>query len=41
MKFISASSLRHALKEHRFWAFCAALSTDHPVPVGPNLRRLK
>jgi hypothetical protein len=30
----------HALKERRFWAFCAALATDDPVPVGPNLRLL-
>jgi hypothetical protein len=41
MKFISAHSLRHALKERRFWSFCAAMSTDKPVPVGPNQRRLK
>lgn len=41
MKFISAQSLYHALKERKYWALCAAMSTDKPVPVGPNLRRLK
>lgn len=41
MKFISAQSLYHALKERKFWALCAAMSTDQPVLVGPNLRLLK
>lgn len=40
MKFISLRSVSHALKERRWWAFCAAMATDNPVPVGPNLRKL-
>ena len=38
MKYISYRSLFHALKERRRWSFCAAMTTDQPVPVGPNLR---
>ena len=30
MKFISLSAVLHALKERRFWSFCAARATDHP-----------
>jgi hypothetical protein len=40
MKFISLQSVFHALKEHRCWSFCAAMATDEPVTVGPNLRLL-
>jgi hypothetical protein len=40
MKFISLRSVFHALKERRFWAFCAAMATDEPVATGPNLRLL-
>jgi hypothetical protein len=40
VKFISLRSVFHALKEREFWAFCAAMATDEPVAVGPNLRRL-
>lgn len=40
MKYISVISLFHALKERRCWSFCAAMTTDQPVPVGPNLRLL-
>jgi hypothetical protein len=41
MKFISVQSVFHALKERRLWAFCAAMTTDQPVIVGPNLRILR
>jgi hypothetical protein len=40
MQFISLRSVIHALKERKCWAFCAALGTDHPVVVGPNMRLL-
>lgn len=40
MKFISLRSLLHALKERNCWSFCAAMTTDRPVHVGPNLRLL-
>ena len=40
MKFISLRSVAHALKEHRMWTFCAAMATNAPVAVGPNLRLL-
>jgi len=40
MKFISLTSVFHALHERRCWAFCAAMATDRPVPVGPNIRLL-
>jgi hypothetical protein len=40
VKFISLSALYHALKERRFWSFCAAMGTDEPLAHGPNLRRL-
>jgi hypothetical protein len=40
MKFISLSCVFHALKERRFWGFCAAMATDRPVASGPNLRLL-
>lgn len=40
MKFISLRSLVHALKERRIWTFCAAMATDQPVSVGPNMRLL-
>jgi len=40
MKYISFMSVLHALKERRCWGFCAAMTTDQPVPVGPNLRLL-
>lgn len=40
MKFISLGSVFHALKERRFWGFCAAMATDKPVAAGPNLRLL-
>jgi hypothetical protein len=39
-KFISLSAVFHALKERRYWAFCAAMATDRPLAAGPNLRRL-
>jgi hypothetical protein len=41
MKFISLRSVLHALKERRCWAFCAAIATDQPLCVGPNLRILR
>lgn len=41
MKFISLRSVYLALKEHHYWAFCAAMATDSPLPVGPNLRVLR
>jgi hypothetical protein len=40
VKFISFGALYHALKERRFWSFCAAMATDEPLAEGPNLRRL-
>jgi hypothetical protein len=40
MKFISLRSVSHALKERKWWGFCAAMATDQPVAVGPNLRML-
>ena len=40
MKYISYLSVFHALKERRCWGFCAAMTTDRPVIVGPNLRLL-
>jgi hypothetical protein len=40
MKFISLRSVFHALKERRFWTFCAAMATDQPVGVSPNMRLL-
>jgi hypothetical protein len=40
MKFISVSSVAQALKERKFWSFCAALTTDMPLCVGPHLRML-
>ena len=40
MKFISLHAVRHALKEHDIWTFCAAMATDAPVCFGPNLRLL-
>jgi hypothetical protein len=40
MKFISLGSVFHALKERRLWSFCAAMATDAPLPIGPNLRLL-
>lgn len=40
MKFISLSSVLQALKERRWWAFCAAMGTDVPVAFGPNVRLL-
>lgn len=40
MRFISLRSVIHALKERRYWGFCAAVSTVRPVGVGPNLRLL-
>jgi hypothetical protein len=39
-KFISLGSVYHALQERRFWFFCAAMATDQPLAIGPNLRRL-
>ena len=40
MKFISLQSVSAVLKERKLWSFCAALATDTPLPVGPNLRLL-
>jgi hypothetical protein len=40
MRFISLSSVFHALKERKCWAFCAAMATDRPLIAGPNLRVL-
>lgn len=40
MRFISLTAVFHALKERRFWSFCAAMATDKPVRVGPNVRLL-
>jgi hypothetical protein len=40
MKFISLRSVSHALKERKWWSFCAAIATETPVLVGPNLRVL-
>ncbi|HEU0202051.1 MAG TPA: hypothetical protein VFR86_16670 [Burkholderiaceae bacterium] len=40
MKFISLASVFHALRERKSWGFCAAMATDKPVTVGPNLRLL-
>ncbi len=39
-QYISLPSVVHALKEHRFWALCAAMSTARALPIGPNLRLL-
>jgi hypothetical protein len=39
-KFISLRAVCHALKERRFWSFCAAMATDQPIVHGPNLRLL-
>jgi hypothetical protein len=41
VKFISLRSVTQALQERRWWAFCAAMTTDQPVIVGPNLRILR
>lgn len=41
MKFISLVAVSNALKERRWWGFCAAIATDAPVPIGPNLRLLR
>ena len=41
MKFISLGAVSSALKERKWWAFCAAIATDRPVPVSPNLRLLR
>jgi len=38
--FISLQSVFHALKERKYWSFCAALATMQPLSVGPNLRLL-
>lgn len=40
MKFISLRSVILALKERNYWGACAAMATDQPVAVGPNLRLL-
>jgi hypothetical protein len=40
MRFIPLRSLFHALKERKCWAFCAAMATERPQDVGPNLRVL-
>jgi hypothetical protein len=40
MRFISLRSVQHALKERRYWSFCAALTTLEPVVIGPNMRLL-
>jgi len=40
MLFISLRSVVHALKERKCWSFCAAMTTEQPVCVGPNLRLL-
>jgi hypothetical protein len=40
MKFISLHAVFHALRERRFWSFCAAMATDEPLVTGPNLRLL-
>jgi len=40
VKFISLRSVSHVLKERKWWSFCAAIATDNPVTVGPNLRVL-
>jgi hypothetical protein len=40
MQFISLRSVMHAIKERKFWAFCAAMGTEQPVAVGPNMRVL-
>ena len=40
MKFIALNAVVQALKERRFWFFCAAMATDRPLAAGPNLRRL-
>lgn len=40
MRFISLRSVFHALKERKYWALCAAMATERPVSVGPNLRLL-
>ena len=41
MKYISLHAVKHALKERRMWAFCAAMATRTPVVYGPNLRILR
>jgi hypothetical protein len=38
MKFISFQSVLNTLKERSYWSFCAAIATDEPVRVAPNLR---
>jgi hypothetical protein len=40
MRFISLRSLVHALRERSYRTFCAAMATEQPVVVGPNLRLL-
>lgn len=40
MRFISLSSVFHALKERKCWSFCAAMATERPILVSPNLRLL-
>jgi len=41
MQFVSLRSITRALKERRWWAFCAAMATDRPLTEGPNLRILR
>lgn len=41
MRFVSLRALVHALKERRCWRFCAAMATDRPMTIGPNLRILR
>ncbi|HTT09393.1 MAG TPA: hypothetical protein VMG60_00740 [Burkholderiaceae bacterium] len=40
MKFISLDALCHTLRERKWWTFCAAIATDTPMLVSPNLRVL-
>lgn len=40
MKFLSLRSVAQVLKERKLWSFCAAMATDAPISIGPNLRLL-
>jgi hypothetical protein len=40
MKFISLRSVAQTLKERKWWSFCAALATDRPMAISPQVRVL-
>jgi len=41
MKFISLGAVCNVLRERKWWLFCAAIATDTPMLVSPNLRVLR